>query len=177
VSSVTLQDWVGMLEKNLVVHLLPGFHTNLNKRLIKSPRIYFMDVGLASRLQGWSEADPLLRSPQAGPLFETMVLAEIVKTKDHHLKDWELFYFRNKEGEEVDFIVRNRQGNILALDSKLAIQSVAPVGIPPALKKLFPEATSLGLVTFGGTKIAKLSPSCFQIPIAFLKDYLLEKLA
>lgn len=53
--------------------------SNLNKRLTKTPKFYFMDTGLAVRLQGWQEKTPVLTSPQAGALFETLVFAEIIK--------------------------------------------------------------------------------------------------
>ena len=56
VKSVTIQEWTGILERNFLLLLLPGYHSNLNKRLIKAPKLYFLDVGLAARLQGWDRS-------------------------------------------------------------------------------------------------------------------------
>lgn len=175
VQTVTVQDWLGLLERNQLVFMLPGYFSNLSKRLIKSPRLYFMDTGLASRLQGWGELDPLLKSPQAGFLFENLVLSEIVKTRDFFRKDWSIFYYRTKEGEEVDFIVEDSRKKVLALEAKLAVQSVPNVALPPSFKKIFPQVSMLGVVTFAGEK-KKLGQESLQIPLVQLRDYLLENL-
>jgi predicted AAA+ superfamily ATPase len=174
VKSVTIQEWTSVLERNLVMFFLHGYHTNLNKRLIKAPKVYFLDVGLASRLQGWSAIQPLLNSPQAGFLFETLVLAEIVKTKDHFARQWSLYYWRSKEGEEMDFLVFDRHNKCLVLEAKMAIQSVVPVSMPKG--RGFPESGEVVLVTFGGEK-QRLTPTCLQIPLQNLADHLLENLS
>jgi predicted AAA+ superfamily ATPase len=175
VRSVTIQEWLGALEENLVVFSLPGYHDNLNKRLVKSPKLYFLDTGLAARLQGWSEPEPLLRSPQAGLLFETLVLGEIVRTRDHHLKDWTLHYWRTREGEEIDFLVLDRQGNGVALDAKLGVQSVPAIPLPASTAKSLPRIRELAVVSLSGQS-TRLGRSCLQVPIAQLHDYLLEHL-
>ncbi|OGT32051.1 MAG: hypothetical protein A3E87_10930 [Gammaproteobacteria bacterium RIFCSPHIGHO2_12_FULL_35_23] len=64
------------------------YASNLNKRLTKSPKIYFLDIRLVVRLQGWQDLMPLLTSLQEGPLFETLVFAEIFKFIQNYGKDW-----------------------------------------------------------------------------------------
>ena len=108
VSSVTVKEWIGYLERADLIYTLKPYFNNLNKRLLKTPKFYFLDTGLATRLQGWSDATPLMSSPQIGSLFETLVLAEIVKFIRNYGKNWELFFWRNKEGEEIDFLIKNR---------------------------------------------------------------------
>ena len=78
VRSVTVKEWVSILERSGLIYLLPPTSSNLNKRLSKSPKIYFLDTGLSCRLQGWQEETPMFYSSQAGGIFETLVLAEIV---------------------------------------------------------------------------------------------------
>jgi uncharacterized protein len=175
VKSVTIQDWASVLERNFVLAMLRGFHSNLNNRLLKMPKLYFMDAGLAARLQGWSDPEPLLNSPQAGLLFETLVFAEIVKTRDHHSRDWELYYWRTKEGDEIDFLVLDRRGRCVALEAKLGIQSVEPVGLSLRRRPGLPDLRQIGVVTAGG-KIQPLSPESIQVPLAKLADHLLESL-
>jgi hypothetical protein len=72
----TVSGWADVLERMLVLRRLPPWASNLEKRLTKSPKVYFLDVGLAARLQGWRSLDPLLDSPQAGALFESLVFGE-----------------------------------------------------------------------------------------------------
>lgn len=79
VTAVTVKEWTSILERADLIYLLKPYFNNLNTRLIKSPKLYFLDTGLAVRLQGWSDPNPLINSPQNGALFETLVLAEIVK--------------------------------------------------------------------------------------------------
>lgn len=172
VAVTTILDWISILETNMLIGQLPAFHTNLNKRLIKTPRLYFMDVGLASRLQGWHDIKQLQNSPQIGLLFETLVYEEIIKTRDHHRKDWNIFYWRTKEGEEIDFIIATGKKYIL-LESKMATQSVKAIETPKSLYKIIPQK-QVAVVTFGGT-LKKLSENCQQVPISYLRDYLLEQ--
>jgi predicted AAA+ superfamily ATPase len=171
----TILDWVGILERTHLIHRLQPWHSNLSKRVLKTPKLYFLDVGLAARLQGWSDPAPLLRSPQAGPLFETLVFSEIMKTRDHFLKDWQLFHWRTREKEEVDFIVRNSAGKTIALEAKLATQSIGHVELPAGFQRDLPEVDQLVVVAFGGEQ-RSVSRRCVQLPIARLAEFLLERL-
>jgi predicted AAA+ superfamily ATPase len=87
------------------------------------------DVRLAACLQGWRAVDPLLASPQAGPLFETLVLGELVRVRDHRGQPLSLHFWRTREGEEVDFLVEAHgpsRPRWIAVEAKFAIQNVAP---------------------------------------------------
>lgn len=173
IRSITVKEWVGFLERADLLYLLKPYSSNFNKRLLKMPKLYFLDTGLATRLQGWSDPTPLLNSPQIGALFETLVLAELVKFIRNYRKDWELFVWRTKEGEEIDFILK-AANKIYAFEAKLSIQGVPEVvTIPPSFKKEFSLAAPLAIITFGGQKI-QLSKECFALPIANLHDYLIH---
>ncbi len=174
VSSVTVKEWSNLLVRTDLIYFLKPYFSNLNKRLIKTPKLYFLDTGLAVRLQGWQEKTPLLNSPQIGALFETLVLAELVKFIRNYKKDWELFFWRTKEGEEIDFILKTNTNNFHAFEAKLAIQNVPIMtSYPPAFHKHFSPTTPLAVVTFGGKKL-KVSEQCLVLPIAELHDYLQE---
>jgi hypothetical protein len=111
------------------------------------------------------DIQPLLQSPQAGALFETLVLSEIVKCAMNFGKNWKIAMWRTKEGEEVDFIIENQKGDILALDSKLGILGVDPIRIPPGLAKTFPTLKQILIVSYNG-KNMMLSKECQQVPIS-----------
>ena len=173
IRSVTVREWVSILERSDIVSLLLPCEANLNKRLIKTPKLYFLDTGLAARLQGWSEIGPLMVSPQIGSLFETLVYAEIIKFIQNFAAPWRISVWRTKDGEEVDFIIDTGTGHIIALDAKLGIHNVKPQNIPANFAKTFPQVKELLLVSLGG-QLKKLSDTCRQIPLAELTDYLLN---
>ncbi len=172
ISSTTLKEWAGLLERADLIYLLKPYSSNLNKRLTKRPKLYFLDTGLASRLQGWQDPTPLFNSPHIGPLFETLVLAEIMKFIRNYRKDWQLFFWRTKEGEEVDFVLKTSNDTIHAFEAKLSVQNTPKaVHYPSAFYKHFSPKTPLVIVSFGGRQL-KLSEDCLVLPIAELHDYL-----
>lgn len=175
VKSVTINEWISLLERSALVYLLPPFESNLNKRLTKAPKIYFLDTGLAVRLQGWMDQQPVLASPQAGALFETLVMSEIAKCIQNFGKNWKVSLWRTKDGEEVDFLIEDGKGKVLALDAKLGIHSVGSIPLPKELTKLFPEIKEIVLVTFDGRR-QLLSKQCRQVPLGDLTPFLLSVL-
>ena len=172
VRSVTVKEWTTFLERADLVYLLKPYHSNLNKRLIKTPKLYFLDTGLATRLQGWSDPLTLFSSPQIGALFETLVFAEILKFIRNYNKDWQLFFWRSKEGEEVDFILKTAEGGIHGFEVKLSLQSTSQaVHYPKALTKELSPHKPLVIVTAGNRRL-QLSKDCLLLPITELHDYL-----
>jgi predicted AAA+ superfamily ATPase len=172
IQSVTIKEWISILQRNALVYCLKPYTSNLNKRLAKAPKLYFLDTGLAVRLQGWREQKPLLTSPQAGTLFETLVFAEIIKFIQNYGKDWQVYLWRTREGEEIDFLIITPSGRVVALDAKMSIQSTQAIRIPPGLKKSFPQVKQINLVTFGGLAM-QLTPACGTVPIFKLHDFLM----
>jgi predicted AAA+ superfamily ATPase len=178
VKGQTISGWLDLLEQNALALRLKPYHSNLNKRLVRTPKLYVLDTGLAAYLQGWQVVEPLLASPQAGPLFETLVLGELVRARDHRGLSLSLFFWRTKEGEELDFLVRaqGRRGpRWLALEAKLAVQNVSPVTLPKSLARELPELRDVWVITPGGSE-ARLSDGCLQVPIPKLADRLVQAL-
>ena len=98
---------MSVLEASYIVHLLPPHHRNLRKRLIKTPKLFFIDTGLAAYLMGIQNAEQLQIHPQRGALFETWVLAELLKGRLHRGKSSNLFFWRDRSGLEVDIMIDN----------------------------------------------------------------------
>lgn len=174
VQTSTISDWVSSLEQMQVLSRLPCFHTDLTQRMIKAPKVFFQDCGVLCRLQGWPTLQPLLTSPMVGAAFENLVFTEILKTRDHHLKLWELSYFRTKDGEEIDFVVSSGQRRVL-LESKFAVQNARALTPSPLARKVLGEETPIHLVTFGGDQ-RLLSGKSYQVPLQNLRDFLLDQL-
>jgi hypothetical protein len=125
VSVPTMTQWLSVLETTAQVLIVPPFYDNLGKRLIKSPKVYLADSGLACHLLGIDTADELARSPFLGALFEGFIASEIAKAQVNSGRRRELFYFRDEQGLEVDFLVPGRGGSVTLLECK-AGRTVTP---------------------------------------------------
>jgi predicted AAA+ superfamily ATPase len=106
VSSTTIRNWLSVLEASYVVFRLAPFFENVGKRVIKSPKIYMTDVGLASFLLGIHTSEQASRDPLRGCLYENLVIAEIMKSGLNRGVRPELYFFRDSHGNEVDLLVK-----------------------------------------------------------------------
>ncbi|MCK5154090.1 MAG: ATP-binding protein [Spirochaetales bacterium] len=107
VSVKTIQNWVSVLEASYIIFLLPPYHKNLGKRIIKRPKLYFFDTGLVCYLTGIESEDILNKGPLGGSIFENYITAETKKSLLHRDRKDQLFFFRNNAGLEVDLIIEN----------------------------------------------------------------------
>jgi uncharacterized protein len=130
VSVPTVTHWLGVLETTAQVLMVPPLYENLGKRLIKSPRIYLSDSGLACHLLGIESAAELARSPFAGSLFEGFIASELVKAQVNAGKRRELYHFRDEQGLEVDFVVPRPGGSVALVECK-ATHTVTPAMAAP----------------------------------------------
>ena len=105
VSDPTAKSWMGLLEQSYIVRRLPPWFANLGKRLVRSPKLYFYDTGLATWLLGITQVGQLATHPLRGPLFENLVVMEFVKHALHHGRPVALHYYRDSSGLEVDLVV------------------------------------------------------------------------
>jgi predicted AAA+ superfamily ATPase len=110
ISVPTVKKWISILEASYQLFLLPPHFQNFGKRVIKSPKLYFLDTAIATYLMGLHEGEPTLKGPMIGALFETLIVSEWVKAFLHRGERPELFYWRSKGGLEVDLVIdRNRR--------------------------------------------------------------------
>lgn len=105
ISVQTAKRWLSILITSDIVHLLNPFSSNHTKRLVKTPKLYFADTGLASYLTRWPTVDVLKNGAMAGAFFETFVVNEIIKSYQNQGKEAPFFYFRNKDGKEIDLLI------------------------------------------------------------------------
>jgi predicted AAA+ superfamily ATPase len=128
--------------------VVPPFYENLGKRLIKSPKVYVADSGLACHLLGIETAAELAKSPFRGVLFEGFIATEIAKAQVNSGRRRELYYFRDQQGLEVDFLVPGRSGAISLVECKAA-RTVTPSDAKPmarvadALRKCRPHGVAV----------------------------------
>jgi predicted AAA+ superfamily ATPase len=117
VSHSTVREWLSVLEASYIIFLLPAYYRNLNKRLVKSPKIYFYDVGMAAYLLGIERVEHLSRDPLRGNLFENLVLIEILKSFFNAGRNAPLYFFRDHTGNEVDILIE-QAGNVTGFEVK-----------------------------------------------------------
>lgn len=104
VSQQTARNWMMLLEASFIIFRLPPFFANIGKRLVKSPKLYFYDIGLAGHLLGIENQLHVSRDPLKGHLFENMVVIEALKYRFHRGKRSNLHFYRDSNGNEVDLL-------------------------------------------------------------------------
>jgi len=109
VSVNTIESWLTLLEASYIIFRLQPFHSNFKKRLVKTPKLYFTDVGLASYLLGIENTKQLVRDPARGHLFENLVILEAVKNRLNKNLDPHCYFYRDSTGNEVDLILQRGQ--------------------------------------------------------------------
>ncbi len=116
--SKTMQSWMGILEASYIIKLLPPYYENFNKRIVKTPKLYFLDTGLAAQLLGVREPETFDLHPAKGPLFENWVFTELLKAQANTGAREQLYYWRDSSGNEVDFLLDRGDAGRTAIEVK-----------------------------------------------------------
>ncbi len=119
VSATTIRSWLSVLKASYVVFELPSFHASVRKRVVKSPKIYFTDVGLAAFLLGIRTEEQAARDPLRGSLYENLVIADVVKGALNRGIRPEVYFYRDTHGNEVDLLIREG-GRLIPVEIKSA---------------------------------------------------------
>ena len=104
VSVNTAKHWLSILQASFQIELLQPYHNNVTKRLVKRPKLYVLDTGLCAYLTEWSSPETLEAGAMSGALFETYVLTEVLKSWWHRGQRPQVFYYRDKDGREIDLL-------------------------------------------------------------------------
>jgi predicted AAA+ superfamily ATPase len=155
ISAPTAKEWLSLLEDSFLLRLVHPHYTNRTKRMVKSPKLYFLDAGLAAWLSGWREVESLRLGPMAGPLFETHVFGEMVRRFRHRVREVEISFWRTRDGQEIDFLVESG-GLTFPIEVKIGLPDTRDL---PALQRLRGHNWQTGTVISlaGGPQGAALS--------------------
>jgi predicted AAA+ superfamily ATPase len=156
VSVPTISDWLHVLEITSQIIIVPPYFENLGKRLVKTPKIYWGDSGLACYLLGITSEAELQRSPFLGQLFEGFVAAEILKSQVNQGGRKELYYFRDHQGLEVDFLLPKPNAGLWLIECK-AGKTVRPAMAAPllALRRTMEKRSTRLIVVYGKSRSAQ----------------------
>ncbi len=105
VSAPTIKEWVSMLERSGIIYILRPYSSNLKRILVKTPKCYFLDTGLAAYLTSWPNAETLMNGNASGAFFETYVVGEILKSYSNEGKKANLYYYRDIDKKEIDLLM------------------------------------------------------------------------
>ncbi len=119
----TAKAWLSVLEASFVAWRLPPFHANVSKRLVRTPKLHFVDAGLVCFLLGIRSADELRQHPLRGPIFETFVASEVLKARAHRGRQGGLLFFQDRTGHEVDLVIEG--GHLITAVEAKSGQTVA----------------------------------------------------
>lgn len=180
ISVPALTEWINVLEITGQIIVVPPFYENFGKRLIKSPKIYLGDSGLVSYLLGIRTESALRGSPFLGQIFEGFVASEIVKHQVNNGRLKEIYYFRDQQGLEVDFLVPTGNAALLVMEAK-AVRTLKPdMGVP--LERLARTVSRYKVqksVVYlapppgqGETEFSSLAPGVKAVPVSKIGAYL-----
>ena len=138
VSAPTIKKWISILEASNIIYLLQPFSLNTTKRVVKTPKVYFTDTGLVCYLCRWLTPETLMNGAQSGNIFETFVVNEIIKSYYNKGKKPNIYFFRNKDAQEVDLIIY-QDGKIYPVEiKKTSSPNIKDIKNFKTLKTYFP---------------------------------------
>lgn len=138
VSAPTIKEWVSILERSGIIYIVRPYSSSMTKRLVKTPKCYFLDTGLAAYLTSWPNAETLMNGNAAGAFFETYVIGEILKGYTNNGKNANLYYYRDTDQKEIDLLM-------------LGPDSIYPIEIKKGKNPISPDKNFNVLNKFGMT--------------------------
>lgn len=122
VDNKTINSWLGILESSYIVFRLQPYYNSFNKRVIKSPKLYFYDVGLLCNILGFTGEQSLKKSSMYGAIFENLVISEIKKNRFNKNQFGDMYYLRDSAGNEVDLVLE-KEGELLPVEIKSSVKT------------------------------------------------------
>jgi predicted AAA+ superfamily ATPase len=167
VSPVTGKKWLSILKASGLVYLLEPYFASVTKRMIKAPKLYFLDTGLGAYLTEWSSPDTLEAGAMSGPVFETWVMVELLKSWHNNALRSPFYYYRDKDKKEIDLLII-RDGTVYPLEcKKTASPNKTDVGHFQLLEKL-KMPIGLGGVICLTTQALPLTEKTWSIPVGWI---------
>ena len=169
VDSKTVKRWLSILQASNIIYLLQPFSLNINKRIIKTPKVYFTDTGLVCYLCRWLTPETLANGAMAGSIYETFIVSEILKSYYNAGKEPDLYFFRNTDGQEVDLLFY-RDGKLYPIEiKKTSSPSVKDAKHFGTLSTFFPSLeVSEGGIICNAEDLLPLGQNLKIIPFRFI---------
>lgn len=166
ISAPTVKAWVSLLVQSGIVYLLRPYASNLTKRLVKTPKLYFMDTGLAAYLCRWPNAETLANGAMDGAFFETYVISEIVKSFHHTGCRADLYYYRDVDRREIDLLLWEEKKLYPIEIKKSAIPAHADKNF--GVLRKFDADVQTGLILCMSKELVPYSDEAWLCPVTIL---------
>lgn len=168
VDSKTIKNWISILESSGIIYLLQPFSSNLSNRIIKSPKLYFMDTGLCSYLAKYPNPETLEIGALSGAIFETFVVSEIIKNMTSYGLDpkMNLYYYRDKDQKEIDLLYIEGD-TIYPIEIKKGVSPNNPDKNFSVLNK-YSNDIATGIVICMTNKLQPINRNCWLCPISLI---------
>ncbi|MHA1541124.1 MAG: ATP-binding protein [Alphaproteobacteria bacterium] len=163
----TAKSWLSILETSGIIYILKPYHNNLSKRLIKAPKIYFLDTGLCAYLTKWITAESLEKGAMSGAILETYIFIEILKSYWHNGLEANFYYYRDTDKKEIDLIIETGEALYPVEFKKTATPSRTATKNFNALKNLN-KKIGLGAVICFVKEDVPISREVTAIPIGYI---------
>ena len=168
IDSKTAKNWISILEASGIIYLLQPYYSNLSNRIIKSPKLYFMDTGLCSYLAKYPNAETLEVGALGGAIFETFVVSEIIKNLTSHGIDprMRLYYYRDKEQKEID-LVYVEGDTLYPAEIKKGVSPGNPDKNFDVLQK-YSKDVATGIVLCMSKSLQPINKNCWLVPVEYI---------
>lgn len=168
IDSKTAKNWISILEASGIIYLLQPYYSNLSNRIIKSPKLYFMDTGLCSYLAKYPNAETLEVGALGGAIFETFVVSEIIKNLTCHGIDprMRLYYYRDKEQKEID-LVYVEGDTLYPVEIKKGVSPSNPDKNFDVLQK-YSKDVATGIVLCMSKSLQPINKNCWLVPVEYI---------
>jgi uncharacterized protein len=172
----TVKRWVSILEACRIIYLLPAYHRNLGQRLVKAPKVYFLDSGLVCYLTGLSDRSHMLDGPMAGALFENLCIQDAMKCALCKGSVPRMSYLRTQNGFEIDLIIEELDGTLYPFEFKLTgtpKRSMAKT-LDRFITEIEPEKAATGAVVSLGKSVVPLTRNVESVNLEEFSDSLMK---
>lgn len=167
IDNKTAKAWLSVLETSGLIFLLQPWHTNLTKRLVKAPKLYFLDTGLAAYLTRWPDAASLQNGAMSGAMLETWVVSEVLKSYWHNGLEAPVYFYRDLDTQETDLILESG-GTLYPVEIKKTASPSRTSKHPFHMLEKIGKPIGSGAVMCFVEKDVPLSSTVSAIPVGYL---------
>jgi hypothetical protein len=167
VSVPTAKSWLSVLVASYQVFLLQPYHTSVTKRLVKTPKLYMLDTGLCAQLTGWTSPETLAGGAMRGAVFETHVVAEVLKSWWHRALEPPMYFYRDRDGREIDLLF-DVDGRLWPVEIKHAATVRREWAAPFAALERLDKPVAAGAVVCLAPEPLPLTPRVTALPVGAL---------
>ncbi|MGA8830524.1 MAG: DUF4143 domain-containing protein, partial [Desulfomonilaceae bacterium] len=163
----TVKRWVSILQASGIAFLVEAYHSNVTKRLVKAPKLYFSDTGLCSWLTEWSSPETLEAGAMSGPILETWIMSEILKSWRHAGRRAPFYFYRDKDQKEIDLLI-SQDGILYPMEfKKTASPNVAAARHFKSLGKLGAPVGPGGVICLVNQPLP-LTTTAWSVPVGLV---------